>query len=195
MSSSSAVETLPHADEAERALLGAILIDASQFDKARELVSDVAFYLAETPEDFQRARVHDRGPGSAPDIVLLKDELERRQELAECGGPAYLASLMDGIPRSAHVEHYARVVREKSILRDLIRTTQSILSSAIHPTVSTDELVDEAEKAIFQVSENRLGSGFLPIRVSAEQSLKWIEELTERQELNHRSGDRLSATR
>ncbi|MDH3627504.1 MAG: replicative DNA helicase [Acidobacteriota bacterium] len=182
MSPSSVVETLPHADEAERSLLGAILLDAAQYDKARELISGASFYSLRHQKIFSALETMIEA-GSAPDIVVLKDELERRQELQECGGPAYLASLMDGIPRSAHVEHYARIVREKSVLRDLIRTTQAILSSAVQPTATTDELVDEAEKAIFQVSENRLGSGFVPLRVAAEESLRWIEELTERQEL------------
>ena len=73
--------------------------------------------------------------------------------------------------------------RRNATLRELIRTSQSILHSALHPERPTDELIDEAEKAIFGVAEQRLGSGFIPISESAEKSLRWIEELTERQEL------------
>ena len=94
-----------------------------------------------------------------------------------------LAALLEGVPRSANVEHYARIVKEKAMLRELIRTSQSILASALQAHDSTDQLLDEAEKAIFRVAEQRLGSGFIPLSQSAEQSLKWIEELTERKEL------------
>jgi replicative DNA helicase len=91
--------------------------------------------------------------------------------------------LLEGVPRSANVEHYARLVREKAIQRELIRASQEILAQAIQPAGSVDELLDEAEKAVFRVAENRLGRGFVPLRVPAEASIKAIEELTERQEL------------
>jgi replicative DNA helicase len=121
--------------------------------------------------------------GLALDVVTLKDALERSGDLAECGGPAYLAALLGGVPRAAHVEHYARIVREKALLRELIRTSQTILTSALRSERSPEEVLDDAEKAIFRVAEHRLGSGFIPLSVSAEQSLRWIEDLTERQEL------------
>ncbi len=175
-------DTLPRSDDAERSVLGAILLDNRQFDRARELLTPGAFYSVRHQKIFRAFEEMIEG-GSALDAVTLKDALERRGELEECGGPAYLATLLGGVPRSANVEHYAQIVKEKALLRDLIRTSQTILSSALRPEGSTDELLDEAEKQIFRVAESRLGGGFIPLSVSAEQSLRWIEELTERQEL------------
>ncbi|MCP3979902.1 MAG: replicative DNA helicase [bacterium] len=175
-------ETLPHSDEAERSVLGAVLLDNRQFDRAQELLKPASFYSLRHQKIFRALEsLMDRG--SACDILTLKDQLQTDGALDECGGPAYIAALMSGVPRSANVEHYARIVREKAILRELISTSQSILSAALHPTGTTEEVLDEAEKAIFGVAEQRLGSGFIPLSQSAEQSLKWIEELTERKEL------------
>jgi replicative DNA helicase len=175
-------ETLPHSVDAERSVLGAILLDNRVFDRAQELLTPAAFYSVRHQKIFRLLEEMVEA-GSALDVVTLKDALELRGQLEECGGAAYLASLLGGVPRSANVEHYARIVKEKSVLRDLIRTSQAILDSALHPERPPDELIDEAEKAIFGVAEKRLGGGFIPISVSAETSLRAIEELTERQEL------------
>jgi replicative DNA helicase len=178
-------EALPHSEEAERSLLGAVLLDSNQFEKAREIIDSSAFY---SPRHQKLFRVIEElvESGVALDIVTLKDRLEESGSLPEIGGPAYLAELLEGVPRSANVEHYARIVKEKDLLRELIRCTQDILSSAIGARTSggsTEELLDDAEKAIFQVAEKRLRPGFVPLGVTAEKSLKAIEELTRRQEL------------
>ena len=175
-------DALPHSDEAERSVLGALLLDNRQFDRAQEILGQGSFYSPRHQKIFRACETLMDG-GTALDVVTVKAELERAGTLGECGGPAYLAALLSGVPRSANVEHYARIVKEKAILRELIRTSQSILTSALRPEGSTDELLDEAEKAIFQVAEHRLGGGFIPLSQSAEKSLRWIEELTERQEL------------
>jgi replicative DNA helicase len=175
-------DALPHSVDAERSVLGAVLLDNRQFDKAQELLSHVSFYSARHQKIF-RALEAMTEVGTALDLITLKDELHRQGLLDECGGPAYLAGLLDGVPRSANVEHYAKIVRETAMLRELIGASQSILSSAMQPRGSTEELLDEAERMIFRVAENRLSGGFIPLSVAAEQSLKWIEELTERQEL------------
>ena len=175
-------ESLPHSPEAERSVLGAVLLDNTQFDRAQELLTSHEFYSVRHQRIYGALERLLEG-GAAFDLVTVKEELQRRGELAEIGGPAYLAALLEGVPRSANVEHYARIVKEKAVLRELIRTSQAILASAMQAHESTDQLLDEAEKAIFQVAERRLGAGFIPLSQSAEQSLKWIEELTERQEL------------
>jgi len=182
MPTNAPTEALPHSDEAERAVLGAILLDNRCFDRAQEVLSAEAFYSVRHQKIFGvLAGMVDSG--TAVDLVTLKNALDGRGELEACGGPAYLASLLDGVPRSANVDHYARIVREKAILRELIRTSQEILASAIRPEGSSDDLLDEAERSIFRIAESRLGGGFIPISVSAERSIKWIEELTRRQEL------------
>jgi replicative DNA helicase len=175
-------DALPHSEEAERSLLGAILVDNQQFERAREILTPRSFYAPRNRQIFDiLERLVDAG--TALDVVTVKAELEREGLLDEIGGPAYLAELLEGVPRSANVEHYARIVKEKDMLRELIRCTQGILASALEAHDSTEQLLDEAEKAIFQVAEKRLRAGFLPISVTAEQSLQAIEELTRRREL------------
>jgi replicative DNA helicase len=182
MAMNTSTDALPHAEEAERSVLGAILIDNRSFDRARELLAATEFDSTRNRKIFD-ALAEMIESGTAVDLVTLKNALDGRGELEGCGGPAYLASLLEGVPRSANVEHYAKIVKEKAVLRELISTSQTILSSALRPEGSTDNLLDEAEKAIFRIAESRMGGGFIPISVSAEQSIKWIEELTRRQEL------------
>ncbi len=175
-------DSLPHSDAAERSLLGAVLVDNQQFERAQEILSHTAFYSPRNQKIF-RALEELVEAGSALDVVTLKAALERAGRLEEVGGPAYLAELLEGVPRSANVEHYARIVREKDVLRELIRRAQQILTSAMGARGSLDDLLDDAERAILQVAEERLRTGFVPLSVTAEESLKAIEELTRRKEL------------
>ena len=175
-------DVLPHSEEAERSVLGAILVDNQQFERAREIVGSEAFYSPRNQQIFEvLQKLVDSG--TALDVVTVRAELERGGTLEQVGGPAYLAELLEGVPRAANVEHYARIVKEKGMLRELIRCTQGILTAALQAQESTEQLLDDAEKAIFQVAEKRLRAGFLPISVTAEESLKAIEELTRRREL------------
>jgi replicative DNA helicase len=182
MSQETLSDALPHSEDAERSLLGAVLLDNTGLDRAQEMLSASSFYSVRHQKIFLAFEALSES-GSAVDVVTLKQELERQGALESCGGPAYLAALLAGVPRSANLEHYARLVKEKSVQRELIRAGQSILAAAMNPTGTTDELLDDAEKMIFQVAEQRLSSGFIPLRVSAELSIKAIEELTEREEL------------
>jgi replicative DNA helicase len=174
-------ETLPHSDEAERAVLGAVLLDNRQIHKAQELLTHEAFY-ADRHRRIFAALEELSAAGTALDLVTLRDALERASTLDACGGVAYLVMLVDGTARSANVEHYAKIVKEKSILRELIRSAQQILSSAIRAEGSADQVLDDAEKAIFHVSEARLRSGFLSMRTVGERSIKVIEDLTHHRE-------------
>jgi replicative DNA helicase len=175
-------DALPHSDDAERSVIGAVLLDNRQFHHAQELLTHEAFYAPRHRKIFHALeRLSEQG--TALDLVTLKSELQRAGELEACGGTAYLASLVDGVPRSANIEHYAKLVKEKSLLRELIRSAQEILATALQPEGSADQVLDEAEKAIFKVAEERLRSGLLPIKTVAEGSLKIIEDLTQRREM------------
>lgn len=174
-------ETLPHSDDAERSVLGGVLLDNRQIHKVQELLTHEAFY-AERHRRIFRALEELSETGVALDLVTLRDGLERAGALEACGGVAYLASLLDGTARSANVEHYAKIVKEKAILRELIRSAQQILSAAMRPVGSADQVLDDAEKAIFHVAEERLRAGFLSMKVVGERSIKIIEDLTHRRE-------------
>jgi len=182
MAVDSLTETLPHSDEAERSVLGALLVDNRLYHRARELLTPESFYAGRHQKIFRACETLIEA-GTALDAVTVRAELERTKELDSCGGAAYLAALLEGVPRSANVEHYARIVKEKEILRQLIHSAQRITASALDSTETAEAILDEAEKAIFRVAEDRLRGGFIPLRVAAEESLQQIQELTEREEL------------
>jgi replicative DNA helicase len=115
--------------------------------------------------------------GGAIDFVTLKEELSRAGELDEVGGPAYIASLADGVPRSANVEYYAKIVKEKSTLRSLIHSANKILTEAYEAEEEPDLLLDEAERAIFAIAEDRIRQGFVPLRDLVQSSFATIEKL------------------
>ena len=170
--------TLPHNLDAERSVLGAILIDNEAFNVAASVIDARAFF-----RDAHR-RIFDRmvalSERSQPiDLVTLKEELERAGELDDVGGPAYIAALLDGVPRTTNVEYYARIVKEKSTLRHLIYSANKILANAYEADQDADLILDEAESAIFSVADDRIKSGFIPMRDLVKDSFPKIEQLFE----------------
>ncbi|MCA1585863.1 MAG: replicative DNA helicase [Acidobacteria bacterium] len=143
--------TLPHNLEAERSVLGAILIDNDTYNLAAAVLAAPAFFRDAHRRIFER--MVDLAERSQPiDLVTLKEALDRTGELEEVGGPAYIASLVDGVPRSTNVEYYARIVKEKATLRSLIFSANKILASAYEADQDADLILDEAESAIFAVA-------------------------------------------
>src|SRR6185369_10634432 len=121
--------TLPHNLEAERSVLGSILLHNEAFNSAAEVIDSKDFYRDAHRRIFDKmVKLAERG--DAIDLVTLKEELNRAGELEEVGGPAYITALVDGVPRSTNVEHYARIIKEKSTLRNLIYSANKILSNA-----------------------------------------------------------------
>lgn len=175
---SPAARTLPHNLEAERSVLGAILIDNDTYNVAAAMLDAKAFFRDAHRRVFER--MADLSERSQPiDLVTLKEELERAGELDEVGGPAYIASLVDGVPRSTNVEYYAQIVKEKATLRSLIFSANKIVSTAYEADQEADLILDEAESAIFAVAEDRIKSGFVPMRDLVRDSFPKIEKLFE----------------
>src|SRR3954464_3788532 len=171
-----AERTLPHNLEAERSVLGAILIHNDAFNTAAQVIDGRDFYRDAHRRIFDRmVALNERG--DAIDFVTLKEELSRRGDLDEVGGPAYIASLADGVPRSANVEYYAKIVKEKSTLRNLIHSANKILADAYDAEEDPDLLLDGAERAIFAIAEDRIRQGFVPLRDLVQSSFTTIEKL------------------
>src|SRR5919201_171562 len=168
--------TLPHNLDAEKSVLGAILIRNEAFNHAAELIDSRDFFRDAHRRIFEKmVRLSERG---APiDFVTLREELTRSSELDEVGGPAYIAALADGVPRSLNVEHYARIVKEKSTLRNLIYSANRILTTAYEAEQDADLILDEAEKSIFEIAEDRIREGFVPLRDLVQGSFATIEKL------------------
>src|ERR671929_322754 len=136
-----AERTLPHNLEAERSVLGAILLHNDAFNHAAEVIDSEDFFRDAHRRIFDKmVSLSERG--NAIDLVTLKEELGRAGELDEVGGPAYIAALVDGVPRSTNVEQYARIIKEKSTLRRLIFSANSILANAYGAEDEADAILD-----------------------------------------------------
>ena len=171
-----AERTLPHNLEAERSVLGAILKHNEAFNHAAEILDSRDFFRDAHRRIFERMiALSERG--DAIDLVTLKEELARSGELEEVGGPSYVALLADGVPRSANVEYYARIVKEKSTVRNLIYSSNKILAEAYEGEQEADLLLDEAERLIFSIAEGRIRAGFVPLRDLVQSSFATIEQL------------------
>src|SRR5687767_9822865 len=177
-----AERTLPHNLEAERSVLGAILVHNDAFNLAAQVIDAADFYRDAHRRIFDKmVALSERG--QAIDFVTLKEELARGGDLDEVGGPAYVASLADGVPRATNVEYYARIVKEKATLRNLIYAANKILSNAYEADQESDLILDEAESAIFSVADDRLKAGFVPMRDLVKESFPKIELLFEQKRL------------
>ena len=177
-----AERSLPHNLEAERSVLGAILVHNDAFNLAAQVIDAPDFYRDAHRRVFNKmVALNERG--QAIDFVTLKEELARSGELDEVGGPAYIASLADGVPRATNVEYYARIVKEKSTLRNLIFAANKILTNAYEADQESDLILDEAESAIFAVADDRLKAGFVPMTDLVRESYPKIEQLFEQKRL------------
>jgi replicative DNA helicase len=173
---------LPHNAEAERTVLGAVLVDNAAFNSAAELL---------TRDDFHREahrRIFDAMAALAErsqpiDLVTLKDELVRASSLEAVGGAAYRGGLMDGLPRITNVEHWSRIIKEKAVLRSLIHAGNRIVQSAFEAEDEAAFILDRAEKAIFDIAEHRIRQGFVGIREIVKESFRTIDQLSQSRDL------------
>jgi replicative DNA helicase len=177
-----AERTLPHNLEAERSVLGAILVHNDAFNLAAQVIDSNDFYRDAHRRIFDKmVLLNERN--QAIDFVTLKEELSRAGEIDEVGGPAYVASLADGVPRATNVEYYARIVKEKATLRNLIFAANKILTNAYEADQESDLILDEAESSIFAVADDRLKAGFVPMHALVKESFPKIEQLFEQKRL------------
>ncbi len=154
---------LPHNLDAERSILGAILLDNHALNTAVEKLQPEDFFLDQHRRVFQQMIALGESQ-QAIDLVTLTEELQRRGELEASGGAAYLAQLVDGVPRITNVEHYARIVKEKAILRNVIHATYAIQQQALEAEEDADAILDRAESTIFQLAEDRVRAGFVGVK-------------------------------
>ena len=189
-----AERTLPHNLEAERSVLGAILVHNDAFNLAAQVIDSSDFYRDAHRRIFDKmVALNERH--DAIDFVTLKEELARAGELDEVGGPAYVASLADGVPRATNVEYYATIVKEKATLRNLIYAANKILTNAYEADQESDLILDEAESAIFAVADDRLKAGFVADARSGEGQLPEDRAAVRAEAAHHRRADRLRRPR
>jgi replicative DNA helicase len=173
---------LPHNLEAERAVLGAILLNAEAIHQAVEFIKDADFFRDAHRRIFEKM-IGLMERGQAIDFITIKDELARTGELDQVGGPAYVASLVDGLPHGVNVSDYARIVKEKSTLRSLIQSANRVLSSAYQAEDDAEAIIDEAEREIFAIAEGAVHGGFVSMRDLANASFAVVEQAHARKQL------------
>jgi len=173
---------LPHNLEAEKCVLGAVLINNDKFNYAAELIDADDFFRQAHQRIFDKM-VNLSERGQVIDLVTLKEELGRTGDLDDVGGPAYIAALIDGVPGSTHVEHYARIVKEKSTLRSLIQSANRILKSAYEAETDAEVQLDQAEKEIFEIADDQIQEGFVSLRDLVPGSMETVEKLQSHQGL------------
>ena len=153
----------PWSNEAEQAVLGAMLLDQDAALKAAELLDDVMFYR-EGHRLLFRSMLALTERGDVIDPVTLRDELLRRGDLDRSGGMEYLGGLIDVVPTAANVEYHAKIVRDKAVLRRLIEAATSIIQDAYEGRATSVEVLDNAEHRVFQVAQLRRAEEFVRLK-------------------------------
>ena len=171
----------PHSLEAEKTVLGGILVNNKNLNVILSIISPEDFY-----KDSNR-RIIDKiislvDKGLPVDIITLSDELQRAGVLEEVGGASYLSSLMDGVPKSLNIEFHARIIKEKSLLRQLILSSAKIISSSYEQREEADLILDEAQAAIIEVAEQRVKPGFVSVGTLTAPTMDLIKVLHDRKE-------------
>jgi replicative DNA helicase len=165
--------------EAERSILGAILLDNFSYNQAAEHLK---------PEDFSldsHRRIYSRmmelaESSRAIDMITLVEELERHKELEAIGDVGYVSGLVDGVPDRPSIEHYIKIVRDKALLRGLIHASNAAIARAAEQSDLAEEILTDAEAAIFQLSEKRIGRGFMGVQEIVKESFGSVDALLQR---------------
>ena len=181
MSRQSLERTLPHNIDAEKSVLGSILVNNENYYRVIENLRPEDFYLdAHRVIYRQMMELIDRS--KAIDLITIQEELVRASQLESAGGITYLASLLDGIPHLVNIEHYIEFIREKALLRQLINSTNKIMAECFDQAEPAEEILDRAEQALFDLSEKRIKTGFISVREMELSATKLLERLfTERE--------------
>jgi replicative DNA helicase len=172
----------PQSLDAEESVLGSILLDSHALDRVIETMSDTDFYR-ESHRKIFRAMIALSEKNEPIDLVTLTDTLKARGELQDIGGAIYLAELSDKVPSSANVAHYARIIREKAVMRSLINVCNEIASRCYNGEEDIEQFLDEAERLIFDVSEKRIRPAFFKLGDMIMDTIKTVEKLYERKEM------------
>ena len=168
--------------EAEQSVLGGILLDNQALNTVLEALTQADFYSDAHRKIFKA--IIDLSERSEPcDLITLSNILKDQKRIDQVGGTAYLASLVDNVASAANISYYVKIIKEKSVLRRLIGSATEILNKSYDAGMDVDDILDEAEHAIFEISENKIRPAFHPIREIIRESFKTIERLYDKKEL------------
>ncbi|MEP6569318.1 MAG: replicative DNA helicase [Acidobacteriota bacterium] len=168
--------SLPNSSEAERAILGGIILDNGLISQAIELLRPEDFYVPSHRRIFvAMTALFERGGEINP--ILIGEELKKENALESVGGISFITNLTYGLPHSTNIAHYAKVVRGKSMLRQLIRSANKITQEALEQEDEPELILDHAERAIFELADERLRQGFVHVKPIAQDLLEKIQEM------------------
>ena len=172
-------QTLPANMQAERSILGAILLDNLAYNQAAEHLRPDDFSLDSHRRIY--SRMIELAESSRPiDMITLVEELERHKELEPIGDVGYVSGLLDGVPDRPSIEHYVKIVRDKALLRGLINAANAAIARASEQTDAAEDILNDAEAAIFQLSEKRIGRGFQGVQEIVKESFGSVDALLQR---------------
>ena len=172
----------PQNIEAEQSLLGCLMLDKNAIYKVVDFISADDFYKETHRQIF--LAMFDLFEKTEPiDIISLSTKLRERELIEKIGGSAYLTSLINMVPTAAHVATYAKSVREKQVLRDLIEISEEIGKDAFDETNEVDNLLDAAEKKVFSIGQRSLSKKFIPIKEILGETFERIDRLSKHQSL------------
>jgi len=172
----------PHSIEAEESVIGGVLLDNTALDRALELLVPDDFYR-DAHRKIMRAIIELNQRNEPVDLITLTDALKSRNELQEIGGAAYLADLTERVPTAANVAYYARIIKDKAILRQLIHTATDLTARSYETPGDVEGFLDEAEHRIYEIAERKTRPSFFRLRDIVVESMKAVEQLYERREL------------
>ena len=165
---------MPHSMEAEQAVIGSMLMDRDAMESALEILQPDDFYGRQYGTLFQAIR--ELNTENKPvDLVTLQERLKENNVPEELAGMDFIREVLGSVPTSANVKYYAKIVKEKSLMRRLIRTTEEITAQCYQGTDNVEALMDSTEKKIFNLMQSRGGGDFTPIRHVVINALERIE--------------------
>jgi replicative DNA helicase len=166
----------PQALEAETAVLGAMLLDRDSIARALEIIDGNCFYSNQHCRIFNAmVTLYDRN--EAVDLITITEEMRKNGDLEGAGGVAYLENLLSSVATSAGIEYHAKIVLEKSTLRRLIEASTQIVSDAYNGQIEVADLIDRAERRIFEISGSKLRQGFIAMQDIVKDSFELVEQL------------------
>lgn len=166
----------PQSIEAEKALLGSLMLDGEGITKVADLIKPGDFYK-EAHSKIYQAMLDLFNKNEPIDLLTLTQKLEEKKELEEIGGASYLSELLSSVPTPSHLMYYAKIVREKKVLRNLLQAAETISSLGYKEDEDIDLILDEAEKKIFSVSQESLTQSFLPVKSELDAAFERIDKL------------------
>ena len=170
----------PQSIEAEKSLLGCLLLDKNAIIRVADFLQPRDFYKKNHQEIYQTAiELFERG--EPIDLLSVSTRLKEKNLLEEIGGASYLTELINSVPTASHVLNYAKIVQKKRILRDLIEVSQEVGAMAYNESEDVDVLLDEAEKRIFSIAQKSLTQDFLPVKAALEEAFERIDKLSKHQ--------------